>query len=139
MTPSNRKAGHRRLVDMGTPETGWSPELPPVDEWEQQFALSENADYIQRFGYDEWNRLASWAVIQMRRDEDGTWRRVAHYDVCHNKGLHIHLFNRQQEEFTQVAIRQVQSYEESERALDYALERVVMHWQENERRSDRGR
>lgn len=74
----------------------------------------------------------------MRR-VDGVWHRVATYDTCHNKGMHIHLFNAWGEEFTEVTIRPVESYGEVDEALDYALERVTSHWQENERRSDRGR
>lgn len=47
---------------------------------------------------------------------------VAQYDNCHSKGLHVHLFNRQEEEFTQLTIRPVQSYTDAEEALDYVQE-----------------
>ncbi len=104
----------------------------------QTFPISEDARYIQRLGYDERGRLAEWAVVQSRR-RNGRWQRVAVYDICHGKGVHVHLFNQQEIEFTETLVRQVMSYKDVEDGLDYVLDRLIESWwQENERRSDRG-
>jgi hypothetical protein len=139
VTPRNRKAGLRRLVEMSatTDDQPWAPELPAVDEFEQEFPIGDSASYVQRLGLDERDRVAEWAVIQMRK-VDSEWRRVVVYDCCHGKGLHVHHYNREGMEFAEVVVRPVNSYSDFESALDYALERVTMSWQENERRSDRG-
>lgn len=138
----NRKAGDRRLVDMSAanePEQEWAPDLPAEDSLVQTFPLSEHSRYTQRLGYDERGRLVEWAVIQSRL-RSGRWQQVAVYDICHDKGLHIHLFNREEEEFTEVRLRPVTSYKEVEDGLDYVLHRLIDLgcWQENERRSDCG-
>ena len=141
MSPLNRKAGARRLVNMSAgpePQQPWAPDLPPDGSpWEQTFPLSEDARYVQRLGIDETGRLVEWAVIQMRR-QAGKWRKVAVYDISHGKGVHVHLFNRQEVKFTEMSLRPVSSYEDVEAGLDYALKRVTEYWLENERRSDRG-
>jgi hypothetical protein len=141
MGPEKRKAGKRRLADMNAAEQErvWTPDLEP--EWppyEDTFPISEDARYVQRLGYDEYQRLTEWAVVQMRREDD-RWCRVAVYDICHGKGVHVHLYDRQEIEFTEQFLRPVSSYRDIEVGLDYALERVTECWQENERRSDRGR
>jgi hypothetical protein len=140
--PLNRKAGDRRLVDMSAAaelEQPWDPDLPPEDPLVQTFPLSEHSRYTQRLGLDERGRLVEWAVIQSRF-RNGRWQRVAVYDICHDKGLHVHLFNRQEEEFTEARLRSVMSYKDVEDGLDYVLHRLIdlECWQENERRSDRG-
>ncbi len=140
MGPEKRKAGKRRLADMNAaePERAWTPDLEP--EWppyEDTFPISEDARYVQKLGYDKYQRLAEWAVVQMRRDGD-RWRRVAVYDICHAQGVHLHLFNRQEIEFTETPLRPVSSYQDVDDGLDYALERVTECWLDNERRSDRG-
>jgi hypothetical protein len=76
MGPEKRKAGRRRLADMNAaePERVWTPDLEP--EWppyEDTFPISEDARYVQKLGYDKYQRLAEWAVVQMRRDGD-RWR-----------------------------------------------------------------
>ena len=63
---------------------------------------------------------------------------MALYDTCHGKGLHVHLYDRREKEFTQTPLRSVASYEDMDDWLAYALQRVTEHWQDNERRSDRG-
>lgn len=139
MAPEKRKAGKRRLADMNAaePERPWAPELEPEEPWEQEILISEDVRYQQKLAHDAYGRLADWAVVQMRRVE-GRWLRVAVYDICHGKGVHVHLYNREGEQFTETPLRPVASYQDVEEGLDYALERVVEHWQENERRSDRG-
>jgi len=92
---------------------------------------------VQKLAYDTHGQLADWTVVQMRRVQD-RWLRVAVYDICHNKGVHVHLFNREGTEFTETSLRPVASYQDIVDGLDYALERVITHWEENERRSDRG-
>ncbi|MGB6163608.1 MAG: hypothetical protein WBF75_13755 [Pseudonocardiaceae bacterium] len=93
---------------------------------------------VQRLDYDERERLVEWAVIQSRLAGVGGWQLVAVYDICHSKGVHVHLFNRQEEEFTEVRLRSVTSYKDVEDGLDYVVDRVLEHCQENERRSDHG-
>lgn len=140
MPSRKRKSGERRLANMGVGDPGhtWVPELEPEwPPWEQTFPISEDARYVQKFANDEYGRLTEWAVVQMRRDGD-RWRRVAVYDICHGKGVHLHLFNAQKIEFSEQRLRPVLSYQDIEDGLDYALERVTECWQENERRSDRG-
>ncbi len=139
MSP-NRRAGERLLADMSAaaePEQAWAVDLPTDHSYVLTFLISENARYIQRLAYDERERLVEWAVIQSRL-RNGRWQQVALYDICHSKGVHVHLFNRQEEEFTQVSLRSVTSYKDIEDGLDYVLDRVIECWQENERRSDRG-
>jgi hypothetical protein len=138
---TNKKASIRRLKDMsaGTePPPGWVPELPKVDTWEQEFPISDRASYVQRLDLDERGHIVEWAVIQKVRTDDGS-RRVAVYDTCHDKGMHVHLYDRDENEFTEEPIMPIGSYRDMEQALDYAVDRVVNAWQENERRSDRGR
>jgi hypothetical protein len=140
MGPEKRKAGKRRLADMNAaePERSWAPDLEP--EWppfEDTFPISEDARHVQKFSLDEYGRVAEWAVVQMRRDGD-QWRRVAVYDICHGKGVHLHLYDREEVQFTETPLRPVLSYQDVDDGLDYALERVTECWQENERRSNRG-
>lgn len=140
MSPLNRKAGERRLVDMNTaakPEQAWAPDLPPEDSWVQTFLINEDARYTQRLGFDERGRLVEWAVVQSRR-RNGRWQRAAVYDICHGKGVHVHLFNQQETEFTETYLRPVTSYKDVEDGLDHVLDRLSDGWLENERRSDRG-
>jgi hypothetical protein len=141
VSPLNRKAGARRLVDMSAetakPDRPWTPELPPDEPWVQTFPISEDARYTQRLGYDERGRLAEWAVIQSRI-RNGQWQRVAVYDTCHGKGVHVHLFNQQEIEFTERPVRQITSYKDVEEGLDYVLNLLSESWQDNERRADRG-
>lgn len=141
MARHKRKTGKRRLTHMSAaePDQPWYPELEP--EWppyEATFLISETTRYVQRLCYDEYQRLAEWAVVQMRRVE-GRWQRVAVYDICHGKGVHVHLYDRREVEFTQVFLRPVRSYQDVEDGLDYALQRVTECWVDNERRSDRGK
>jgi len=125
-------------MNAAEPERAWAPELPPELPWyEQIFPISERVSYRQRLGEDAYGRLAEWAVVQMRRVED-QWQRVAVYDICHGKGVHVHLYDREGREFTETSLRPVTCYQDVEDGLDYALERVTRHWEENERRSDRG-
>jgi len=64
---------------------------------------------------------------------------VALYDTCHGKGVHLHLYDRQEKEFTQVSLRPITSYKDLEDGLDYVLDHLIDPWcEENERRSDRG-
>lgn len=140
MSPLNRKAGDKRLVNMSAAaelEQAWAPDLPAVDSYRLTFLLSASARYVQRLECDERDRVVEWAVIQSRLRND-RWQQVAVYDICHGKGMHVHLFNRQGEEFTEVRLRSIVSYEDVEDGLDYALDRVIESWEENERRSDRG-
>ena len=140
MSPRNKKAGQRRLVDM-SPEpadSAWSPDLPPIDEWYDSIPISESVSYSVRYAHDEYGRLTDWAVIQRRNTTDG-YRRVAVYDACHGKSVHVHIYDTLEREIDEHPLhRPVRSYAELEDGLDYAMERVVTDWQENERRSDRG-
>ena len=118
----------------------WSPPLPPEEglPYEEKFPIGEDAHYIQSIGYDERGQVAEWAVIQMRRVEGG-WQRVAVYDAHPpEKGLHVHLYGRNDKEFAEEPLRDVNSYNDFVAGLDYALQRVSEAWRENERRSDRG-
>lgn len=97
MSP-NRRTGGRRLADMRAstePEPAWAPDLPADHSYRLTLLLSERARYIQRLDYDERERLVEWAVIQSRLT-NGEWQRVAVYDTCHGKGVHVHLFNRRE-------------------------------------------
>jgi hypothetical protein len=135
-----RKAGRRRLADMNAaePERVWAPELEPeAPGFEQTILISDDVRYVQKFAEDTYGRLAEWAVVQLRRVE-GRWHRVAVYDICHGKGVHVHLYDREGIQFTETPLRPVASYQDVEDGLDYAVDRVVEHWEENERRSDRG-
>ena len=139
----NRKAGERRLADMSqsVEVTAWRPELPVEGPpWEPEFVVAPGVKYIQRLGMDERGQVAAWAVIQMRY-RDGHWARVAVYDVCHGKSLHVHLYDAHEVEFDEHVVvgGLVRSREDFEDRLDLAIERVTAYWQENERRSDRGR
>jgi hypothetical protein len=144
LMPLNRKAGNRRLVDMNEPaepERPWIPYLPADDSIEQPLPLGERSRCIQRLAFDEQGRLVEWAVIQSRL-VDGQWQRVAVYDTCHDKGVHVHLFNRQEERFTEISLRRpIKSYKDVEDGLDYVMHCLIDlgYWQENERRSDCGR
>ena len=139
MSPLNRKAGDRRLVKMSPAPGPWSPELPPEGvPYEQEFPISAEVSYIQRLEQDQYGRIVEWAVIQMRV-VDGRHQRVVVYDTCHGKGLHAHFYDREDTEFAEEAYRPINSYDDLEAGLDYALERVSQAWQENQRRSDRGR
>ncbi len=139
--PLNRKAGNRRLVDMSAvaelADRAWEPDLPAVDFYVQSFLIGEAARYIQRLDYDERERLVEWAVIQLRL-RNGRWLDVALYDTCHGKGVHKHLFNRQGDEFTEVSLRPITSYQDVEDGLDWVLDQLAQYYRENERRSDRG-
>ena len=77
-------------------------------------------------------------MIQRRGSGDSA-RRVAVYDACHGKGMHVHRYDGEEREFDEHPLRPVSSYDELEQALEYAIECVVRDWQENERRSDRGK
>lgn len=140
MTSHNRRPGARRLVDLGA-HVGqmdvWAPELPSVDRFEQNFPISDTTSYIQRFDTDERGRVVEWAVIQTRK-VGGRTLRVAVYDTCHAKGVHVHVYDRNGREFAEESLQPVASYRDLEEGLDYALGRVVGAWRENERRSDRG-
>ncbi|MGH3826154.1 MAG: hypothetical protein ACRDQX_03120 [Pseudonocardiaceae bacterium] len=119
------------------PGQAWTPDLPPDHTYQWTFPISEDARYVQRLDYDERERLVEWAVVQSRLRND-RWQRVASYDICHDKGVHVHLFNRHEIEFTEIGLRLVASYKDVEDGLDYVLHRLTECWQENERRSDRG-
>ena len=90
MSPRNKKAGQRRLVDMSLEpaDSAWSPDLPPVEEWYDSIPISESVSYSVRYAHDEYGRLTDWAVIQRRNTSDG-YRRVAVYDACHGKSVHV--------------------------------------------------
>lgn len=139
MTAFNRKAAERRRPTLGILPEPWAPDLPAEEPpYEQTFAISAEARYIQRFGQDAYGRLVEWAVIQERR-VDGRWLRVAVYDTCHGKGVHVHHYDGAGEDFLEHQLLPVTCHEDLETGLQYALERVAECWQENERRSDRGR
>jgi hypothetical protein len=122
-------------------EEHWEPELPflPETEYQQPFPIGETARYyIVRTFEDERRRLAKWAIIQQRR-VGGEWLNVAVYDVHPPKGFHVHYHDNRGSEFVEVHIHPVRSYEEFVAALDHATLRVSESWEENERRSDRGK
>jgi hypothetical protein len=141
MGPKKRKAGKPgRLADMNAaePEQPWAPDRPAEGHpYEATFLISEDAGYVQRYSNDEYGRIVEWAVVQMRRDGP-RWRRVAVYDICHDKGVHLHLYDREEVQFTETPLRPVRSYQDIDDGLTYALDRVIECWQENERRSHRG-
>src|SRR6185437_10460703 len=127
------KPNNRRLAEMsaaGEPDQPWAPELPTVRTYLYTFLISATARYTQRLDCDEWDRLVEWAVIQSRLI-DGRWQRVAVYDICHRKGAHIHLYDREEREFTQVSLKPVTCRRDVEEALDEALDRVIEHSAEN--------
>lgn len=139
----NRKAGDRRLVDMSAttgPEQPWAPNLPVVDLESYTFLIGVHTRCTQSLGHDELGRLAEWAVIQSRFI-NGQWQRVAVYDTCHRKGVHVHLYDQREIEFTETRLDLViSSYKDVEGVLDHIIDRLTTcWWQENERRSDRGR
>jgi hypothetical protein len=137
-----RSSSRSNMPRRGRPQHGCTT-LSAVSPWNRKAGdrltspLSERARYIQRLDYDKRERLVEWAVIQSRLTNGG-WQHVAVYDICHGKGVHVHLFNRREEEFTEVRLRSVTSYKDVEDGLDYVVDRVLECWQENERRSDRG-
>ncbi len=140
VSPLNRKAGLRRLVDMAgdpQPHDVESGPRPPGRDWEQTFPIGENAAYVQRYSMDDRDKIVEWAVVQLRRVQAG-WRRVAVYDCCHGKGVHVHFFDSRQVEFAETPLRPVDSDDDLVAGLDYAVDRVVKAWRENERRSERG-
>ena len=138
----NRAAGDRRLAKMTASIDDWgsaSPgDLPKVEDWEQEFPLSRTAAYSQKLGFNERGQLVEWAVVQLRLTNDRK-RRVAVYDSCHGKGVHVHFFDCNEQEFAQKQLWPVDSSRDLEDGLDYAVRRVSSSWEENERRSDRGR
>jgi hypothetical protein len=120
------------------PEEASADSLPSDRiEYEQTFPITEDAAYVQRFVMDDRDRIVEWAVIQLRR-VNGRWRRVAEYDTCHNKGVHVHFLNRDEVRFAETQLRSIDSDDDLVEGLDYALSRVAEAWGENERRSDRG-
>ncbi|GAA1402085.1 hypothetical protein GCM10009613_61470 [Pseudonocardia kongjuensis] len=141
MCPRKSRASDRRLVDMSAVPSqtrgAWAPELPAEDEWIDIIPISETVSYLLRYETDQYNRIVEFAVIQ-RTHEDGDVRRVALYDSCHGKGVHVHYYDRDEREIEQHPLRPVTSYEELESGMDYAIERVSKDWEENERRSRRG-
>lgn len=141
MSPLNRKAGERRLVDMSAaaePEQAWAPDLPSEYTYRYTCAVGEDGRYTQRLECDERDRLIEWAVVQSRL-RNGQWQRVALYDICHGKGVHLHLYDRREEEFTQESLRSVTSYRDVVDGLDHVLKHLIgTWWHQNERRSDCG-
>jgi hypothetical protein len=143
VSPGNKKAGERRLIDMNQMPRQlrgpWTPqEKADGDPWVDTFLINENARYKQRISYDRIDRIVEWAVIQQKRDASG-WRTVAVYDTCHGKGVHKHLYDSAGQRFDEVRLREVNSYGDLEKGLDEALSQMTdTHWVENERRSDRG-
>ena len=140
MPRGNRKAGDRRLVKMSPDavDDAWYPDLPPVEENEDTFLISATTWYTVRYALDKYQRLTDWAVIQRCNDETGS-RRVAVYDACHGKGVHVHIYDRSEKEIDEHPLhRRVRSYGDLEDGLDYATERVVKDYEQNERRSARG-
>lgn len=134
-----RKTNNRRLADMGAagePAQPWAPELPTVRTYQYTFLISATVRYTQRLDCDEWDRVVEWAVIQSRL-RNGRWQRVALYDICHGKGMHLHLYDRQEREFTQISLRPVTCRRDVIEGLNEALDRVIEHSEENEWRSDR--
>lgn len=143
MGSQRRKASDRRLADMNAaePEQSWMPDLDPEgEEYSQPFPIQDAPDHVsavQRMTFDRYGRIFEWAVVQRLRDPT-RWRRIAVYDICHGKGMHIHLYDSAEDEFTQIPLRPVRSYRDIEKCLDEALYLVEMHWEDNIRRSNRG-
>jgi hypothetical protein len=140
VAPHNRKAGDRRLKDMSADAAlEHDADGPPSDEieYEQTFPIGENVAYVQRFVMDDRDRIKRWAVVQIRRVQ-GSWHRVAVYDTCHEKGIHVHFYDKEDVEFAETHLRSVDSNADLVEGLDYAVVRVVEAWRENERRSERG-
>lgn len=118
----------------------WTPPLPALDPpWEQRFPIDESRSYVLKQGFNERNQLAEWAVIQTRVGDDGREQRVAVYDHCHGKGMHVHFYDRHEREFCELPLAAVRSQEDLEKTLDDAVIRVSVEWDRNERRSARGR
>jgi hypothetical protein len=137
MSPRGR-AGERRLADMAAYPTQEELALEEErDEYSQTFVVSESIFYIVRFVYGTSGRLIEWAVVQMC-GTPGKARRIAVYDTCHGKGVHVHHYNRNEIEFDQTALRPADSVADLEDGLDYATIRVAEAYEENERRSNRG-
>lgn len=138
---SPRRTNYRRLADMsaaGEPEQPWAPDLPLMHTYRYTIAVSDSGRYTQRLDCDERDRLIEWAVIQSRF-RSNRWQRVALYDICHGKGVHLHLYDRRETEFTQVSILPVTCQKDIEDGLDHVIEHLIgPWWQENEWRSDRG-
>ena len=135
----------RRLADMNVaePEQPWFPELDLEndEEYEQTLPVDGAPPFVQhalRVRRSRYGQLVDWAVVQIHRD-GARWRRIAVYDACHGKGMHVHLYNSQQVDFAQITIRPVHSYQDMEECLQEAIDRVRQHWQDNKRRSDHGR
>ncbi|MEJ2860545.1 DUF7718 family protein [Actinomycetospora flava] len=127
----------RRLVDMSpTPDDTWWPDLPAEEEFEPWTQIDDDAGFVQRLAYDQYQRLCEWAVIQMAR-RDGDWVKIAVYDTCHGKGVHRHLYNGDEERCDENTLFAVHSYADLEAGVDHAIERVELHWQENEREARR--
>jgi hypothetical protein len=139
MSPRNRKAGDRRLVQMSelVADQPWYPELPPVDPYSESYLINETTKIIQKLGHDERERLAEWAVIQQKLC-NGEWKTVAVYDNCHFKGVHRHLYNRDGARFDEKPIARVTSYNDVALGLDSVLDWLGKNWLENERRWARG-
>lgn len=145
MGAPKRKSGKRRLADMSAaePEPAWMPDLDPEDEeYEQPLPVKDAPDCVRthhRMRFNRYGQLVEWAIVLLYQDpDDGRWRRVAVYDTCHGKGMHLHLYDRDGTDFTQVFLRPVRSYQDMEECLDEAIDRVERHWEDNLRRSDRG-
>jgi hypothetical protein len=140
---SPRRINYRRLVEMSAtaePDQPSAPatDLPTTHTYPFTITVGENDRYIQRLECDEQDRLVEFAVIQQRY-RNGRWQRVALYDVCHDKGLHLHLYDRREREFTQVSLMAVTCQKDVEDGFDYVMEHLIRHWwHENERRSDCG-
>jgi hypothetical protein len=143
MSPRKTNYRYRRLADMsaaGEAEQPWAPDpdLPSIHTYRFTITVSEHSRYTQRLECDERDRVVEWAVVQSRL-RNGRWQRVAVYDVSHGKGVHLHLYDRREKEFTQVSLRPVTCQEDVEDGLDYVMEHLIEPWwHENERRSDRG-
>jgi hypothetical protein len=140
VTSFNRKAGDRRLADMSDEPMGtlvWEPDLPKLYTFEEEFPVSETATYRVRMDFDQRDKIVEWAVIQLKRRGD-RWTRVAVYDMCHGKGVHVHRYDSCEDEFAEESVFNVTSYEDVEAGLDYAILRVSESTADNEGRSDRG-
>lgn len=120
-----------------TEADGWAPDLPKVETYEQEFPVSDSASYLLKMDLDERNRLVEWAVIQLR-SVNGRKMTVAVYDTCHEKGVHVHHYDREGERISEEVLQGVASYRDLEEGLDYAVKRASEAWRENERRCDRG-
>lgn len=140
-----RKRKPNRLADMNAAELErpWMPDLDPEGEdFSQPFIVKDAPDHVgavRRMRFDRYGQLIEWAVI-LRYQEPATqrWRRIAVYDICHGKGMHVHLYDKRGNDFTQVSLRPVRSYREIGESLDEAVERIHSHWEANLRRSNRG-